>query len=90
MPRKNTTQNTPKNIAPQNGSPESERPDNWSYEATVATVEDIIADLESGSLPLAAVLTHFEQAVQALQECDAFLQDKQKQVDLLIETLTEG
>jgi exodeoxyribonuclease VII small subunit len=86
MPRKNTTQNT----TPQKGRLESEIPDNWSYEATVATVEGIIADLESGNLPLAAVLTQFEQAVQALQQCDTFLQDKQKQVDLLIETLTDS
>lgn len=61
----------------------------WSYEATVATVESIIADLESGSLPLAAVLSQFEQAVQALQQCETYLQEKQQQVDVLIETLAE-
>ncbi len=64
--------------------------DNWSYEATVTTVEAIIADLESGNLPLAAVLTQFEQAVQALQQCETYLQEKQQQVDLLIETLADG
>lgn len=61
--------------------------ESWNYEATVATVEGIIADLESGRLPLAAVLTQFEQAVQALQQCETYLHDKQQQVDLLIETL---
>jgi exodeoxyribonuclease VII small subunit len=64
--------------------------DNWSYEATVTTVEAIIADLESGNLPLAAVLTQFEQAVQALQQCETYLQEKQRQVDLLIETLADA
>ncbi|PZV04392.1 MAG: exodeoxyribonuclease VII small subunit [Leptolyngbya sp.] len=63
--------------------------DPWNYETTVATVEAIIADLESGSLPLAAVLSQFEQAVQALQQCEAYLQEKQQQVDLLIETLAD-
>ncbi|MBD2232572.1 exodeoxyribonuclease VII small subunit [Phormidium tenue] len=63
--------------------------DTWSYETTVANVEAIIADLESGSLPLAAVLSQFEQAVQALQQCETYLQEKQQQVDLLIETLAE-
>ncbi|WOD41202.1 exodeoxyribonuclease VII small subunit [Nodosilinea sp. E11] len=65
-------------------------PDNWSYEATVATVEDIIAGLESGSLPLATVLSQFEQAVEALQQCDVYLRDKQQQVDVLIETLSDS
>ncbi|PSR16890.1 exodeoxyribonuclease VII small subunit [filamentous cyanobacterium CCP3] len=62
----------------------------WNYEATVATVEGIIADLESGSLPLAAVLSQFEQAVQALQQCETYLHEKQQQVDLLIETLADS
>ncbi len=61
----------------------------WNYETTVATVEGIIADLESGSLPLAAVLTQFEQAVQALTQCETYLQEKQQQVDVLIETLSD-
>jgi exodeoxyribonuclease VII small subunit len=65
-----------------------EQPD-WSYETTVTTVESIITDLESGHLPLAEVLSQFEQAVKALQDCDAYLQEKQQQVDLLIETLGE-
>ncbi|MBD1872088.1 exodeoxyribonuclease VII small subunit [Nodosilinea sp. FACHB-131] len=63
--------------------------DPWNYENTVATVEGIIADLESGSLPLAAVLSQFEQAVQALQQCETYLNEKQQQVDLLIETLAD-
>lgn len=65
------------------------QPDSWSYEEAVATVEAIVADLESGRLPLADVLTQFEQAVQALQRCEAYLADKRSQVDLLIETLGE-
>lgn len=61
----------------------------WSYEDTVATVEAIMADLESGQLPLAEVLTQFEQAVQSLQRCEAYLAEKRAQVDILIETLTD-
>lgn len=60
----------------------------WNYEATVATIEAVIVDLESGNLPLASVLEQFEQAVQALTQCETYLQEKQQQVDLLIETLT--
>jgi len=65
-------------------------PANWSYEATVSEVEAIIAELESGQLPLADVLTQFEQAVQALQQCETYLADKQKQVNVLIETLSDS
>lgn len=64
-------------------------PESWSYEDTVATVEAIIADLESGRLPLAEVLTQFEQAVESLRQCETYLSAKRSQVDILIETLTE-
>ncbi|NJL45631.1 MAG: exodeoxyribonuclease VII small subunit [Leptolyngbyaceae cyanobacterium SM2_3_12] len=75
---------------PAKSSGSKPKPDPWSYEETVATVEAIIADLESGQLPLAEVLSQFEQAVQSLQECEVYLNEKQQQVDVLIETLTDG
>ncbi|MEB3289449.1 MAG: exodeoxyribonuclease VII small subunit [Leptolyngbya sp.] len=62
----------------------------WSYEDTVATVEAIMADLESGRLPLAEVITQFEQAVQSIQRCEAYLAEKRAQVDILIETLNDA
>lgn len=63
---------------------------NWSYEATVEKVEATVTRLEQGELPLAAVFEEFEQAVQHLRQCEDFLQARQEQVDLLIETLEEG
>ena len=66
------------------------QPVDWSYEATVGTVEAVIAELESGQLPLAEVLSQFEQAVQALQQCEAYLAEKQQQVNILIETLADS
>ena len=63
---------------------------NWSYEATVAAIEATVARLEQGELPLAKVFDQFEQAVHQLQECEAFLQARQEQADLLIETLGES
>jgi exodeoxyribonuclease VII small subunit len=65
------------------------QPTDWSYEATVGTVEAVIAELESGNLPLAEVLSQFEQAVQALQQCEAYLAEKQQQVSVLIENLSD-
>jgi exodeoxyribonuclease VII small subunit len=61
----------------------------WNYEATVAEVEVILAQIEGGQLELADVFAQFSTAVEHLRQCEAFLGDRQKQVDLLIETLTD-
>ena len=62
-------------------------PDDWSYEETLREIEAITHQLESGELPLAKVFEQFSSAVTALQQCDRFLQEKQAQASLLIETL---
>ncbi len=63
--------------------------DGWNYETTVQQVEAIVARIESGELELAAVFDQFAQAVDYLQQCEEFLSQRQQQVDLLIETLTD-
>ncbi len=70
-------------------SPRAKKKTNWNYEATVAKVEKIVSQLESGELELAEVFTEFSTAVEYLRECEAFLNQKQEQMSLLIETLTE-
>lgn len=60
----------------------------WNYEATVAKVEKIINQIESGQLKLADVFEEFSTAVAYLRQCETFLAQKQQQMDLLIETLT--
>ena len=62
---------------------------NWNYETKVAEIEAIIARIESGELELEAVFDQFANAVEYLQQCETFLQQRQQQVDLLIETLTD-
>ena len=69
--------------------PRAKKKQNWNYEATVAKVETIINQLESGQLELAEVFTEFSTAVEYLRECEAFLNQKQQQMTLLVETLTE-
>jgi exodeoxyribonuclease VII small subunit len=61
----------------------------WHYETAVEAIEVTVAQLEQGNLPLAEVFSQFEQAVQQLRQCERFLQEKQQQVDLLIETLED-
>ncbi len=62
---------------------------NWNYEATVSNLETIIYEIESGRLELAEVFDKFAWAVAALQECEDFLAEKKKQMNLLIETLED-
>lgn len=62
-------------------------PESWKYEATVAQVETIIKQIEVGELELAEVFEQFAAAINYLHQCEAFLNQKQQQMDLLIETL---
>ena len=62
--------------------------ENWNYETSVEQVEAIITNLETGDLPLVDIFEQFERAVTELKKCDNFLQEKQQQAQLLIETLT--
>jgi exodeoxyribonuclease VII small subunit len=61
----------------------------WNYEQTVSRVEEILTRIESGELELADVFDEFSTAVDYLRQCETFLMDRQRQVDLLIETLTD-
>jgi exodeoxyribonuclease VII small subunit len=65
-------------------------PKNWSNEEPVEKFDATVTRLEQGELPLAAIFEEFELAVQQLHQCENFLQARQEQVDLLIETLDEG
>jgi exodeoxyribonuclease VII small subunit len=61
----------------------------WNYEATVIQVEAILNLIEGGDLALADVFDQFIVAADYLQQCEQFLTERQEQVDLLIETLSD-
>jgi exodeoxyribonuclease VII small subunit len=65
------------------------KPDDWNYETTVTQIETTLNQIEGGDMDLADVFEQFTTAIAQLKECEAFLGDRQQQVDLLIETLTE-
>lgn len=67
----------------------SDRPGDWNYETAVEAVEAIVERLETGELELGEVFEQFQQAVISLGQCEQFLQEKQSQVELLIETLDD-
>ena len=63
---------------------------NWNYETKVAEIETIISRIEAGELQLEEVFEQFATAVKSLRECESFLQQRQQQVDLTIETLQDS
>ncbi|NJL85862.1 MAG: exodeoxyribonuclease VII small subunit [Leptolyngbyaceae cyanobacterium SM1_1_3] len=63
-------------------------PNAWQYEQAIAHIEATIHQIETAELPLAETIEQFTQAAEHLQQCKAFLNQKQQQVDLLIESLT--
>ena len=67
----------------------SDSMDVGNYEAKVAEVERIIARIEAGELQLEDVFEQFAKAVEYLRNLESFLQQRQQQVDLLIETLND-
>lgn len=67
----------------------SDSMEGWNYEAKVVEIEGIIARIEAGELQLEEVFDQFATAVEYLRQCEGFLQQRQQQVDLLIETLSD-
>ena len=63
--------------------------EDWNYEVAVAKVEAIVARIESGELELEEVFDQFAAAIEYLRQCETFLQERQQQVNLLIETLSD-
>ncbi len=63
--------------------------DPWRYETAIQDIEITIRRIESGELDLEDVVEQFQIASQTLQTCRTFLQQKQAQVDLVIEQLSD-
>ncbi|AFY46175.1 exonuclease VII small subunit [Nostoc sp. PCC 7524] len=72
-----------------NNSSNSDPVFHGNYEDKIAEIEKIIAQIESGNLELESVFDQFATAVEYLRQCETFLQQRQQQVDLLIETLSD-
>jgi exodeoxyribonuclease VII small subunit len=54
------------------------------FEATLAQLEELVARLESGDLPLDEALRTFEQGVRLTRECQAALTSAQQKVQQLL------
>jgi len=61
--------------------PKSQNPQ--SFEAALAEIENIVAAMEAGQLPLEQSLTAYKRGAELLQYCQARLQEAQQQVKIL-------
>jgi exodeoxyribonuclease VII small subunit len=56
-----------------------------NFEATLADLEELVAKLESGDLPLDEALKQFELGVKLTRECQQQLQSAQQRVQVLLQ-----
>ncbi|HKE03997.1 MAG TPA: exodeoxyribonuclease VII small subunit [Blastocatellia bacterium] len=55
-----------------------------SFEASLASLERIVANLESGDLPLERALELFEEGVALARRCQTQLGDAERKVEMLL------
>jgi exodeoxyribonuclease VII small subunit len=55
------------------------------FEQTLAELEQLVAQMESGNLPLDEALRQFERGVQLTRECQQALQAAQARVQVLVQ-----
>ena len=60
------------------------------FEATLAQLEELVARLESGELPLDEALRSFEQGVRLTRECQNALSTAQQKVQQLLQRAQLG
>lgn len=54
-----------------------------SFEAALAELEQVVADMESGKLPLEESLAAYQRGAELLRQCRVRLEDAQQQVRIL-------
>ena len=62
------------------------KPKEAGFETTLAELEERVARMEAGDLPLDEALRSFERGVQLTRECQAALQAAQQRVQMLTQT----
>ncbi len=55
-----------------------------SFESSLASLEQVVAQLESGDLPLERALELFEEGVGLARHCQVQLEDAERKVEMLL------
>ena len=87
MPKKSTSRNTAK-AAGHAGDNEAGIT-LGQLEETLATLETLVEQLESGELPLDQAVKEFERGIELTRQCQAVLKDAERKVEILLERSTE-
>ena len=66
--------------------PSAKQPDQPSFEDALARLESIVDSMEQGQVPLAELLTRYEEGTKLLKVCEARLKDAELKIDQLKKT----
>ena len=61
------------------------KPKEAGFESTLAELEELVARMEAGNLPLEEAMRSFERGVQLTRECQEALQAAQQRVQILMQ-----
>jgi len=59
---------------------------NINLEKSIADLEKLVEELESGDLPLEKAMKKFEQGIKLTRECQAALQEAEQKVEVLVQS----
>ena len=57
-----------------------------NLEKTLADLEDLVEELESGDLPLEKAMRKFEEGIKLTRGCQAALKDAEQRVEILLKS----
>ena len=67
---------------PRNGEAAARKPED--FEASLAALEETVAALETGDLPLEEALKRFEEGTRLLRRCEAALKRAEQRIEILL------
>ena len=59
---------------------------NINLEKSIADLEALVDELESGDLPLEKAMKKFEQGIKLTRECQAALKEAEQKVEILVQS----
>jgi len=59
---------------------------NINLEKSIADLETLVDELESGDLPLEKAMKKFEQGIKLTRECQAALKEAEQKVEILVQS----
>ncbi len=66
--------------------PAAKQPDQPSFEDAVSRLESIVDSMEQGQVPLAELISRYEEGSKLLKICEARLKDAELKIDQLKKT----